>query len=73
MVAEKPKVILLDTSLVVDEFATIAAHELAHALGAPHNYMTDGLLMSGPEQKQGLLLDQDGVASINSPYSGSKK
>jgi hypothetical protein len=73
MVAEKPKVILLDTSLVVDEFATIAAHELAHALGAPHNDLTEGLLMSGSKLKQGLLLDQDGLTSINSPYSGSKK
>jgi len=73
MVAENPYLILTDNSYPVDYFAMIAAHELAHALGAPHNNLTEGLLMSGPKLKQGLLLDQDGLTSINSPYSGSKK
>ena len=72
MVAEKPFFFPLDKNLVVDAFAAIAAHELAHALGAPHNELTEGLLMSGGKLKQGLLIDQDGLQSINSPYSNKK-
>jgi hypothetical protein len=73
MVAENPNLVLSDNSYPVDYFSLVSAHELAHALGARHNNKLEGLLMSAPELKQGLLLDRDTLSSINSPLPDSGK
>jgi hypothetical protein len=71
MVAEKPKLVLTGNNSV-DNFALVAAHELAHALGASHKDK-EGLLMSDFDHKQNLLVDRKTLNEINSPTQTSKK
>jgi Matrixin len=71
MVAEQPMLALTGKNSV-DNFALVAAHELAHALGASHKDK-EGLLMSDYNHKQNLLVDRKTLFEINSPAQPSKK
>jgi Zn-dependent peptidase ImmA (M78 family) len=71
MVAEKPTLVLTGNNSV-DNFALVAAHELAHAIGASHKNDEEGLLMSN-DHKQNLLVDRKTLNEINSPTQTSKK
>ena len=64
MVAEKPTVVWAGSE--GDPFQLVTAHELAHTLGS-HHRKDEGLLMSDYGSKQGLLIDKDTLAEINSP------
>jgi hypothetical protein len=64
MVAEKPIVVWAGDA--GDPFQLVTTHELAHTLGG-HHRKEEGLLMSDYNSKQGLLIDKDTLAEINSP------